>query len=288
MVQHAVQAAVYPIFSAGIDWITASGSTGSSSLSMEHFWDAIADNERAAGREVKPAARLGYKGWQAQGAFFGRSTQGVLCQLTSLRAALGAKELTMLSTNVSRLDVQVTIFPGREAPNLAEEGFRNLDHASPGKGRRHAYSYTLTRPQGATLTINRRLSDLYGRLYDKGAEMRSLHAFWLWRYELEMKRQVAQRWANILADSERTAALSCELVHEFYSRKKVVPRFSRLSDDLAGQHFIEERTTDVRRWLQTSVSVTLAKQIKKVGLETTLRDVHLHHLFDLRKDRNHA
>lgn len=288
MVQHEVRPAVYPIFSAGVDWITASGCPGSSSLAMEKFWDELESNERAAGRDVKPAARLGYKGWQAQGAFFGRSTQGVLCQLTTLRAALGAKELTTLATKVSRLDVQVTVFCGRDGPNLAQEGFNALDQKRRSKGRMHAYSYTLTRPAGATLSINQRISDLYGRLYDKGAEAKLGPPHFLWRYELEMKRKPAHRWAHILAGSERPAALSCELVHEFYSSKKVLPRFQRLSDDLAGQRFIEERTTDVRRWLDTSVSVTIAKQIKKVGLEVTLRDLHLHHLFDLRKDKSNA
>jgi DNA relaxase NicK len=187
-------------------------------------------------------------------------------------------ELTRISSNVSRLDVQVTIFCGDNGPHLAQDAFLRLDAAQTIGEKPRNFSLTQTRPIGETLNLNKRVSDACGRLYDKAAESKLGPACSLWRYELELKRKLANFLAHRLASSERPEVIICDRVHQFFAGKNVQPAFILEIDELAAQRAIEPVKRDVRRWLRDCVSVSVRRLINEHGLPAVLSDLRIDHL----------
>src|ERR1700754_2543914 len=207
------------IFDAGIDYITCFSASKDGRRRFLELADGWVTESRNAGEAESPASRFGFEGYRGNHWFFGVRTDGLLATASGSLAPIAARELIAASTNVSRLDFQVTYVLDYEDPYLAVNEFNRLESMPNKRGRPHGYSLVFSRPKGQTLYVNKRTSDAFGRLYDKGAECGLYPVGNVWRWELELKRRTALHHAMVCREHGNLATYSTSVVKAFYSGK---------------------------------------------------------------------
>lgn len=260
----------FSLYNTGVDWLTATAKAGLAGRPFRELQTALTDEERAAGGDVKPATLRDYTGHRGEGFFVGRRAADSLVILSGARAAARWSEYVAVASNVSRLDLQATVWTHGEQPQLAREAWHHLRALPPGRGRPRSLTLIQSHPRGETLNIGRRTSDAYGRLYDWSAAHTKEEARTIWRYEVEFKRGYAASKAAALAGSacHRTFT-SCEVKRWFTLRGVLVPYDTTESRDSREQG-LEVKSRDTLAWLESSVQKTIARTINRHGLERTL------------------
>jgi hypothetical protein len=259
----------------GVDWLTATCKAGNGADSFEDIGETILHKQRAAGVEVKPAALRDYAGRRGEGCYVGRRADDSIIVLSGQRAAHHWKEVTAGSTNVSRLDLQVTIWTHGEQPRLALHTYRKLSRLPPSRGRRPTLTYIERKPAGETLNIGSRSSDCYGRLYDKASEANVGPARTLWRYEVEYKREGARNLSRALSSSVNPRCYIEACIHDWWLRRGVRPSWE-LSGDFHTENSLScSKERDVLSWFRASVSKTVARAINRYGMDAVLDALNL-------------
>ncbi len=101
---------------------------------------------------------------------------------------------------VTRCDLQVTVLHKAQTPAIRDI----LDELPIAE--HHFSAIVPLNLEGGTLYVGHRSSDIFGRLYDKGAQLGdNIPPRQLWRYEVEYKRKPAQQMAASLWGPDRTA-----------------------------------------------------------------------------------
>ncbi len=136
--------------------------------------------------------------------------------------------------------------------------------------------------EGGTLYIGCRKSDQFGRLYDKGAEIRSrlgkssIPDALLWRYEVEYKRSmaVAQRdhLAELVRDGRRLDDTIATDVHNWFLRRGVGPTFNPIDTyssvvQVATRVVSSEKTLD---WFRVQVAPAMRRVNQEVSTDAIL------------------
>src|ERR1044072_3303546 len=225
MVQPQTTLSPFPVVGAGPDYITVTGKNGSPSLDLEFLSDREFSRAKEKGAKPLPASLLGYDGYKLEHYFFGRRTDDVMVRCSGPETLYLAKELIQAASNVSRLDLQVTIWTNGEQPHLGVHGYKHLTMYRRAYGRPGNLTLVQNHPQGETLNVNKRSSDSYGRLYDKATESQAGPARTIWRYEVEFKRRVALTRALDYASAPDGAAFTKLAVHSWFRGKGVDPAF---------------------------------------------------------------
>lgn len=244
-------------------------------MAFHHAGNALLDNERAAGRDVKPAALRDYRGFRGDGCFVGDRPGERIIVISGAACAPNFASIAPYARNVSRLDLQVTVWTHGETPHLGEEGLRTLDHAPRTRGRPRSYGMHLRRPRGETLEINSRAGDHFARLYDWASAHKAGEPRTLWRYEVELKRRVAARAAGAYLSSGCDSTHAAHYVHRWFETRGLKPTWDIAEGLPSGVPEPARETKDTLDWLERSVSVTIARQVKRHGLQRVLEALHL-------------
>lgn len=261
---------VFPILNCGPDWLTVTSKRRGVSNDLQDWAYAHLEKQNATDGQVSVAKRLGYVGHSTLGLFAGCNNTHVMVQLSGPRCAPLAPQAIRFSSNVSRLDLQVTVWTEGEQPHLGAWTYKAMVSAQPVCGRPRRLGLIVGHPDGETMTVGRRVSDSYGRLYDKTAEANLGAPRLLWRYEVEWKRKEARRVAMLLEEGQFRPTHACKLVHAWYTKRGVQPSFSPPDADNASQHAIAGPTRDVLAWFRSSVSVTIRRAMNDHGREVVL------------------
>lgn len=275
---------LYTPISAAPDWMTATACGEGHALVFDNIAYEVLKQEERDGREVSAALRFGFEGRRATGFFHGRREHDAIIILSGPRTPTLLQTVARAATNVSRLDVQVTVWTHGEQPNLALQGWHSLARSPTQRGRKGTATLIQTRPQGDTLNVNSRRSDQTGRLYDKATEAKLGPARTLWRYEVEFKRAKANHYASALASRDDHATLVTQVVHEFFTSKGVLPTFSKSNAPSVTLSQLPTPDRDMLQWFESSVSVTVARAIKRHGIARTLEALGLSFLTPERKE----
>lgn len=265
----------YTPVSAGPDWLTATAKRGSEGRPFIECGNALVRAARAAGGDVQPATLRDYVGHRTDGLFFGIRKEDSIIILSGQRASSDHGKVTQLASNVSRLDLQVTVFTHGEQPRLGLHAYRRLSRLPPRRGARPKLTYIESKPQGETLNYGSRRSDNYGRLYDKASESELGPACTLWRYEVEFKRSAARRFAHALACSVSAATDTRHIVHRWWANRGLEPAWSLDEHQVILDTPIEARERDVLSWFRSSVSRTVANAVNRYGLDAVLEALAL-------------
>lgn len=260
----------HDLIDAGVDWITATQLSGVEGRTFRELGESLIDNQRAEGREVKRAVLRDYIGWRGEHLFSGMREQDGIIIASQDVAARHWKEVSLAARNVSRLDLQASVWTHGEQPQLARSAYQRLRRTPPGRGRPRSFTLIRTHPQGETLNVGKRQSDCYGRLYDWSAAHKAGTPQTVWRYEVEFKRSVALAHSSTLraVDDPRTqAALT---VHAWFSARGVRPTWSTTGTRFSNGAALKEPDRDPLAWFETSLSKTVAKSIKRHGLKRVL------------------
>jgi len=257
---------LYEPISFGIDWITATAKSGAPSLSFERIADCVWDERKSGDGAITAASRLGYVGRSSDGFFHGRRPDGNCIIISGQHCDPLAADIILSATNVSRIDLQVTFWTGGEQPHLGVQAYEHLKRLPPKTGRPPTLSLTTGWPDGETCNVNKRVSDVYMRIYDKAAEASMGLPRTLWRYEIEYKRKPAMRTAIALAEEGCRPTRVYDQVAAWTTNKGLqwpgpTSRYLHSEDRL----LVGARPDDLG-WIRDSLAKHIAKRVNSHGL----------------------
>lgn len=265
----------HTIISSGPDWITATAKLGTPSLAFEELADQELQKKRDAGGAIHQASRFGYQGHSFDGFFFGRRAEDSCIIASGPDTPYRVIPIIEAASNVSRLDLQVSVWTHGEQPHLAMESYNRLVAHRRQAHRPGRLTLITSDPNGETLNVNSRSSDQYGRLYDKASEAKLGPPRTVWRYEVEFKRSAARAYATGIHDAVSVADRTRHYVHSWFTKKGVKPTFNNVSNHGINEVRIDQSSHDVLRWFEESVSVTVARAIRSHGLKATIQALGL-------------
>lgn len=278
----------YPVFSAGLDWLTCTAKNTENSLGLERLADSELTRLRATGAHPKQRNLLGFHGWQAEGIYFGRREHDVMLQLTGGGNEDVARAAIPLSSNVSRLDLQTTIYTEGSVVQLAVDTWKHLKTFDNGIGRPRKFSLTVGHPEGQTCYLNQPSSDARGRIYDKGVEAQIGPAGLLWRYEVQLRRELSKQTAAWYARQEHPAEAARNFVKSWMACRGCRPPWGTTDRCIydTGQSRVGS-SKSVLTWFEERLSKTVAGAVSDFGLEVVLQTLGLRKLIDAEeKKRN--
>lgn len=265
----------HDVISAGVDWITCTAKGRDARKRLEMAADGLLHEEAGRGVEVTPARLRDYVGYRVPGIISGRRSDDSICVLSGAHALAHWKTVAREATNVSRLDLQVTVWTHGEQPALSRWYYQRLKRAKPSRGRPRSFSLIQTHPHGDTLYVGKRQSDCFGRFYDYATAHAKAPPRTIWRAEVELKRHLALSHANSLLDERVHQRRVESIVHSWFDTRGVRPTWSiKESPHLVGG-LNREIERDVMLWFETSVSKTVAKAIKRNGVAAVIEALHL-------------
>jgi hypothetical protein len=260
----------HTIISSGVDWITATNPGGRTA----HYSDEFAQSEftRALdrGEDMVPASRLGYVGYQSEGWFYGSRGDGRMMQASGHRAQDLYRTVLNLSHNVTRLDVQVTLWTHGEQPHFGRQAYACLKGHPPARVPVRNVQLIESHPKGETCNVGKRASDQYGRIYDKATEAQMGLPRTVWRFEVETKRGVAAAWASALSAAKPDSPLPTRLVFEWFEARGLRPPFSSNGDSNAYDLSLGRRRSNTLSWFRDTLSKTVDSQVKLHGLNAVI------------------
>lgn len=213
----------------------------------------------------------GYQGTASRHVFYGVRHDGAYLRLSGEPAHVWWRDAWQIAGRCSRLDVQATIEGVRAGRDLAREARNAADRAPKLKGRPVEWQYLETRAKGCTAYVGSRTSARFLRLYDKGAEERTGHLTGRWRYEVELKDDIASGTARALHAAPDQGRASAAYVYHQFDRRSVRPLFRPPGPD-PDVEIRSGETDDERRlrWLREQVSITVARLMAN-GREADVR-----------------
>lgn len=257
----------HSIISAGVDWLTATRKHGEGALPFLEAGNALLDEVRAAGGDIKPAALRDYVGHRGQGCFYGARPTDSIIVISGQRAPAHFAKVAQAASNVSRLDLQVSVWTHGEQPNIAREQYARLTKLPPARGRPRNYSLIQSHPTGETLYVGKRSSDYYGRVYDWSAAHKAGVPLTIWRFEIEIKRLPARAHSHALACDLDHSISVADYVFDWFVDRGLQVTWSKEDSEVKLQRPIAEKHRDTLAWIETNMSKTVARMIKQHGLQ---------------------
>ncbi len=260
----------FTAINAGPDWLTATQRRGLDGRAFREVSDAILDEERVAGGDVLPATLRDYAGLRGRGFFVGARRHDRIIVVSGQRCPALFARVAQASGNVSRLDLQVSVWTHGETPELAQEAYRHLKSLPPSRGRPRNLTLIQSHPTGETLNVGKRQSDAYGRVYDWASAHKAGEAKTVWRYEVELKRHLARDGAASLLAASCQATHTSSRVHSWFKVRGLDPTWTNDGFSASQSPVITEPVRDVLGWFEASVSKTIAKAVNRYGIERVL------------------
>jgi DNA relaxase NicK len=128
-----------------------------------------------------------------------------------------------LQTNVTRLDLQVTVTFNEVQKRMIVKAYNRALKAPKVRGRRPEYKLITNSREGDSLYFGRPQSDIVGRMYDKGIESKLAPAGKIVRWEVQMRRDAAKLTAARMMESETPDTLAGASVAEHFRRRQITP-----------------------------------------------------------------
>jgi len=213
-----------PLKSIGVDWLTASCKDASLRGPLEDFMNERLYEERQRGNDVKPWRLMQFEGLAAGPVGYGLSDEMSIVRLSREAARDHWREVLGLTTGCSRIDLQTTISEVPDCQQLIADHEREaLTHVASWS-KPPEVTLRKSNRTGLTLYLNRRVSDRFARIYDKGVE--SKEAAWdsCLRYEVQFNNEAGKLMAaTLLNDSSQDAGISGRVYRFFLERGCVLP-----------------------------------------------------------------
>lgn len=201
----------------GIDYITATNHSTSGSNPFVAFANWMVSEEVSKGCSNRDWRASGYHGRIAGAIAFGVSHQGSIVRASSSAASEHWQQLLNLADNVTRLDVQVTVRPVAGPTATLSRHHKELLRAPRLRGKAATFKAWYGPSGIEAIQVGKRISDRYGRVYDKGLESQLEEYAGCLRYELELHRELALNTAQFLDSQEMDQMAMAHKVLEFMS-----------------------------------------------------------------------
>lgn len=209
----------YEVRESQVDWLTVTTRSRPEYGALLHLGDVIRDEELKCDPTVSQWYWRGYQGTRGEHFAYGAREDTDILQLAGPLAAKWFPRAYALADKVTRIDLAVTVFydGGREgvAHGCYNAGCQH--NAQAGKGPER--SLIQNSQGGSTYYVGVRTSDLFGRVYDKWRQKRQEEYRFCWRWELEIKGDIAGRTAARLAASTDRANELADIVSTYFIRR---------------------------------------------------------------------
>ena len=263
------------IIEAGIDWLTCTCTEPAQRRDMQALAATLLHDEREQGNNIEPWNCLGFVGLHAGGIGFGDIDEMSLMRLSGPTAYRHWRSACQLATNVSRLDVQVTVRSAIEPQErVMQHHAQAIDHVAKLK-RKPAVDLRLSNVRPPTLYLNQRQSTRFGRVYDKGGESKLDHYLGCVRYECQFNGKSGLYASRFVAaeTSEHTAAE--QMITGFFSERGLDLGWARVEPHSLVN---PRRRSDASRrlaWLRNQVAPCVKDLIERNMLSETFEALGL-------------
>lgn len=249
-----------------IDWVTATTLSSDKGMDWLRMFNAMTDTPS----QVRPAGTHGFKGVSIPGLrwLYRETDRRYMMVASSDMAAELWPRIVMSGVKVTRVDMAVDVLLDKPLPGLIHRWYNVLSRVDNKWGT----SAILNSSMGQTLYSGSRQSDLYGRVYDKGAQSGdSVPGSW-YRYEIELKAKRARQASTMLVENRFTPHVArqeaVKTVHDFFHNRYVpVPFTPETFENSAWlTAYVRQSSTDKKiAWLSTQVRPTV-EYLFEVGL----------------------
>jgi len=205
----------------GVDWITVTASGGEKALHLYEAGALLCREAVSLGNKKSGWSMSGFGGWSTQGVQFGRRGEEAIVRLSSDLSRELWKEVYDDSDNCTRIDVQATFRVGCEVTPVINRHFAQAKRMGQGRRRTPTVSMLSTNNGPSTLYLNRRCSEAFARIYDKGAESKLKEFENCIRYEVEFKGDEARRVSAYLRNQKAHQLVAGRMAIDFLARKGV-------------------------------------------------------------------
>jgi DNA relaxase NicK len=256
--------------SAAVDFLTITAvDTGVKTALCERALKTSAILEEF-GEQRKSWHWRGYSGFRTGGMAYGERQDSAIAMLSGIDCQAFWSIFAPHSTNCTRVDLAVTIRLKKCSPRLLENYVKwAREEGSPAL--RRLTSVTSGDGTGKTLYVGSRSSDQFGRVYDKGAQIKNpLEIHRLYRYEVEFKRDRAALVLGELIGSkqpEERARLIGQTVFTWFDNRGIPPVFGKFGDGSIPLELSARITSASRKltWLRKQVRPTVRWLLEATG-----------------------
>lgn len=247
---------------AGIDWLTLTVKQPKTRGEVFQRFNKLRGVLRGVDRREKRFAWHGYVGLQVAGLRWGTRPDTDILIMSGAAASSYWKLFARLADNVTRLDMAVTatVFP--PIPRLTSTYYENLNHGT------RKWAEIRSEEGGNTLYVGKRISDQFGRIYDKGlqADLSAITGA-IWRYEIEYKgdraNTILTRLLTEVCPGAGITPLVVSHTYNWFDARNIPPVFAKNGNGVIESHVKVADEDDERTltWFRTQVSPALKRLI---------------------------
>jgi DNA relaxase NicK len=263
------------IVSAGIDYITATMPHEKPDV-LNWYNNCVKYIETIArdGNELQQARRMGYEGILCGGSFAGVRDDGYIVTITGERAQDGFNAVYRGLPHVSRLDVQCTLKTSDGSPYTASNARSAVAAANAKLSAAAQRNATLIEDLkgGATCYVCSKKSEQFARIYNKDAESGEERYKNCWRYEVQLKNNLATQAATLFRLSEYAQPNQAAIFVRQWLRKRGIAVPWQAEAELHALPSETNTPSDIEarlRWLREQVRPALRRLIK-LGLRDSI------------------
>lgn len=241
-----------------IDWLTLTNNDpknlyGLANLGKELVTLCISNNYTA-----DPWHWCGYSGESTPHCRWGEREDSAILQISGPMADDWFDAAYLQATNCSRIDLAVTVRYEPEREGIAGESYGNGKEWADKRGTGPGYTLITNSSGGSSCYVGARISDLYGRIYDKYRESADERYRGCWRWEVEAKGEIAKRCASAVHSSPTRASAIGGTVWRYFARRGCEPDWRMGDDELPLLHIRPASNVATKlQWLERQVSPTV-------------------------------
>lgn len=268
----------HTLIESGVDWITCTGREGETARALLRVGQRLLEEERLLGNDIKTWRHKMYEGWCCGGVDIGQRVDGSIVRLRSNFARENWWDVFQEASNCSRLDLQVTARFNDVDPSRIVNRCWAMVRKRKARGKKQEWHMRRDSSKGDTLECGRRVSDRFGRVYDKRRQSRLDYYEGCARFEMQANNETALNYARGLAHATSSYEAAIEYVREFFSTRGIVLALALHPQPPIGS---PRRASDLDRWLtwaRIGVQPRVKQAIARGKLPELLEVLGLHNL----------
>ena len=216
------QATINPtLVHCGVDWITVTALGGKVSQSLFEDGQLLLRQEVSSGNEKRAWSMSGFQGYKAGQAQCGVRGEEVIVRLSGDLAHDHWRDLYRDADRCTRIDVQATYRLACQVEPVITRHYEQAKRQTANKKRGPTLSKLSTNNGPSTVYFNKRCSESFARIYDKGGESGLDQLKNCIRYEVEYKGNEASRVSAYLESQAQPDYAAALLALSFLERRGV-------------------------------------------------------------------
>lgn len=263
------------IVDVGIDYLTATFQGRKDARQAANKAFDLLEEEMGRGNIRRPWGMSGYHGWASGPIQVGHNHDAVLVRLSSHQAKENWRWFGERATNISRIDYQVTTRTNDSPSRRLAKHWRQARRFKAARKTNAAVGAYFGDDSTPTVYLGRRISNRFGRIYDKEKESGQDEWQGCVRYEVEFKNESGSRMTTCLLGCEHLEnEIAREVVSFFRDRGVAITGFLKG----VGNYSCIRNTSDASRrlrWLQAQVKPSVQALLELGLLDQTLEALGL-------------